>query len=139
MAKEGGYVTVAAEEMEKLRRRNRELEREVEEMKTEMLELWRRTVVAEEVEESLCSQLAELEVESLDQARDYHDRVVFLMDQISRLFFVGRFLVDFTYMNDHLYIVVDVSVQIRLRIIELRRKWSLRIDLLTNIQIKRKQ
>ncbi|KAG2329515.1 hypothetical protein Bca52824_000695 [Brassica carinata] len=27
MAKEGGYVTVAAEEMEKLRRRNRELER----------------------------------------------------------------------------------------------------------------
>ncbi|KAG2257596.1 hypothetical protein Bca4012_020928 [Brassica carinata] len=85
MAKEGGYVTVAAEEMEKLRRRNRELEREVEEMKTEMLELWRRTVVAEEVEESLCSQLAELEVESLDQARDYHDRVVFLMDQISRL------------------------------------------------------
>ncbi|CAF2110610.1 hypothetical protein Bca4012_094761 [Brassica carinata] len=76
---------VEAEEMEELRRRSRELEREVEEMKTAMLELWRRTVVAEEAEERLCSQLAELEVESLDQARDYHDRVVFLMDQISRL------------------------------------------------------
>ncbi|XP_013714027.2 protein RESPONSE TO LOW SULFUR 3-like, partial [Brassica napus] len=81
----GGYVMVEAEEMEELRRRSRELEREVEEMKTAMLELWRRTVVAEEAEERLCSQLAELEVESLDQARDYHDRVVFLMDQISRL------------------------------------------------------
>uniref|UniRef100_M4DN87 Uncharacterized protein n=2 Tax=Brassica campestris TaxID=3711 RepID=M4DN87_BRACM len=78
-------MTVAAEEMEELRRRSRELEREVEEMKTAMLELWRRTVMAEEAEERLCSQLAELEVESLDQARDYHDRVVFLMDQISRL------------------------------------------------------
>ncbi|CAN7099212.1 unnamed protein product [Brassica rapa subsp. narinosa] len=85
MAKEGGYMTVAAEEMEELRRRSRELEREVEEMKTAMLELWRRTVMTEEAEERLCSQLAELEVESLDQARDYHDRVVFLMDQISRL------------------------------------------------------
>ncbi|KAF8104894.1 hypothetical protein N665_0166s0075 [Sinapis alba] len=85
MAKEGGYVTMAAEEMEKLRRRNRDLEREVEVMKKEMLELWRRTVVAEEVEERLCSQLAELEVESLDLARDYHDRVIFLNDQVSRL------------------------------------------------------
>ncbi|VVB17750.1 unnamed protein product [Arabis nemorensis] len=85
MAKEGGYVTVAAEEVEELRRRNRELEREVEEMRTEMVKLWRRTVVAEEAEERLCSQLAELEVESLDQAREYQSRVLFLMDQISRL------------------------------------------------------
>ncbi|CAA7055976.1 unnamed protein product [Microthlaspi erraticum] len=85
MANEGGYVTVSAEEMAELRRRNRELEREVEEMKTEMIQLWQRTVVAEEAEERLCSQLAELEVESLDQARDNHARVLFLMDQISRL------------------------------------------------------
>ncbi|KAG7565053.1 hypothetical protein ISN44_As10g017750 [Arabidopsis suecica] len=85
MANRGGYVTVAAEEMEELRRRNKELSREVEEMKTEMIKLWQRTVVAEEAEERLCSQLAELEVESLDQARDYHDRMLFLMDQISRL------------------------------------------------------
>ncbi|CAL9247025.1 unnamed protein product [Arabidopsis halleri] len=67
MGKGGGYVTVAAEEVEELRRRNGELEREME------------------AEERLCSQLAELEVESLDQARDYHSRIVFLMDQISRL------------------------------------------------------
>lgn len=80
----GGYVTVSAEEMEELKR-NIDLEREVEEMKTEMIQLWRRTVVAEEAEERLCSQLAELEVESLDQARDYHSRMLFLMDQISRL------------------------------------------------------
>jgi len=78
-------VTVAAEEMDELRRRNIELSREVAEMKTEMIKLWQRTVVAEEAEEQLCSQLAELEVESLEQARDYHDRMLFLMDQISRL------------------------------------------------------
>lgn len=78
-------MTVAAEEMDELRRRNIELSREVAEMKTEMIKLWQRTVVAEEAEEQLCSQLAELEVESLEQARDYHDRMLFLMDQISRL------------------------------------------------------
>ncbi|AEE78560.1 response to low sulfur 1 [Arabidopsis thaliana] len=66
MANRGGCVTVAAEEMDELRRRNIELSRE-------------------EAEEQLCSQLAELEVESLEQARDYHDRMLFLMDQISRL------------------------------------------------------
>lgn len=76
---------MAAEEMDELRRRNIELSREVAEMKTEMIKLWQRTVVAEEAEEQLCSQLAELEVESLEQARDYHDRMLFLMDQISRL------------------------------------------------------
>ncbi|CAA7055977.1 unnamed protein product [Microthlaspi erraticum] len=85
MGKGGGYVTVAAEEVEELRRKNVELERDVEEMKKEMVQLWRRAVVAEEAEERLCSQLAELEVESLDQAREYQSRVLFLMDQISRL------------------------------------------------------
>ncbi|XP_018436705.1 protein RESPONSE TO LOW SULFUR 3 [Raphanus sativus] len=85
MGKGGAYATVAADEMEKLRRRNGELEREMEEMKKEMIQLWRRTVVAEEAEERLCSQLAELEVESLDQAREYESRIHFLVDQISRL------------------------------------------------------
>ena len=41
--------------------------------------------MAEEAEERLCSQLAELEVESLDQAREYESRILFLVDQISRL------------------------------------------------------
>ncbi|KAF3492518.1 hypothetical protein DY000_02055652 [Brassica cretica] len=66
MGKGGAYLTVAAEEVEKLRRRNGELERE-------------------EAEERLCSQLAELEVESLDQAREYESRIHFLVDQIFRL------------------------------------------------------
>ncbi|XP_010426472.1 PREDICTED: uncharacterized protein LOC104711472 [Camelina sativa] len=85
MGKGGNYATVAVEEVEELRRRNGELEREMEEMKKQMVQLWRRTVVAEEAEERLCSQLAELEVESLDQARDYQSRILFLMDRISRL------------------------------------------------------
>ncbi|CAN8278433.1 unnamed protein product [Cochlearia groenlandica] len=85
MGKGGHYTTVKSEEAEELRRRNGELERQVEEMKKEMLQLWRRAVVAEEAEERLCSQMAELEVESLDQAREYQSRIVFLVDQISRL------------------------------------------------------
>ncbi|KAF8104893.1 hypothetical protein N665_0166s0074 [Sinapis alba] len=85
MGKGGAYVTVAANEVAELRRRNGELEREMEEMKKEMVQLWRRAVVAEEAEERLCSQLAELEVESLDQAREYESRIYFLVDQISRL------------------------------------------------------
>ncbi|CAH8376758.1 unnamed protein product [Eruca vesicaria subsp. sativa] len=85
MGKGGAFVTVAADEVEELRRKNVELEREMEEMKKEMVQLWRRTLVAEEAEERLCSQLGELEVESLDQAREYQSRIFFLVDQISRL------------------------------------------------------
>ncbi|CAA7023288.1 unnamed protein product [Microthlaspi erraticum] len=85
MGKGGNYVTVAASEVEELRRKNGEMEKAVEEMRKEMLQLWRRTQVAEEAEERLCSQLAELEAESLDQARDYHSRIVFLMNELSRL------------------------------------------------------
>ncbi|ESQ32007.1 hypothetical protein EUTSA_v10005368mg [Eutrema salsugineum] len=85
MGKGGNYVTVATSEVEELRRKNGEMEKAVEEMKKEMLQLWRRTQVAEEAEERLCSQLAELEAESLDQARDYHSRILFLMNELSRL------------------------------------------------------
>ncbi|AED93346.1 putative protein response to low sulfur [Arabidopsis thaliana] len=85
MGKGGNYVTVAASEVDELRRKNGEMEKAVEEMKKEMLQLWRRTQVAEEAEERLCSQLAELEAESLDQARDYHSRIIFLMNELSRL------------------------------------------------------
>ncbi|KAG7556380.1 hypothetical protein ISN44_As11g024180 [Arabidopsis suecica] len=85
MGKGGNYVTVAASEVEELRRKNGEMEKAVEEMRKEMLQLWRRTQVAEEAEERLCSQLAELEAESLDQARDYHSRIIFLMNELSRL------------------------------------------------------
>ena len=85
MGKGGNYVTVAASEVDELRRKNGEMEKAVEEMKKEMLQLWRRTQVAEEAEERLWSQLAELEAESLDQARDYHSRIIFLMNELSRL------------------------------------------------------
>ncbi|XP_019083940.1 PREDICTED: uncharacterized protein LOC109125854 [Camelina sativa] len=85
MGKGGNYVKMAASEVEELRRKNGEMEKEVEEMKKEMLQLWRRTQVAEEAEEHLCSQLAELEAESLDQARDYHSRIILLMNELSRL------------------------------------------------------
>ncbi|EOA22448.1 hypothetical protein CARUB_v10003095mg [Capsella rubella] len=86
MGKGGNNVKVgAASEVEELRRKNVEMEKEVEEMKKEMLQLWRRTQVAEEAEEHLCSQLAELEAESLDQARDYHSRIILLMNELSRL------------------------------------------------------
>ncbi|CAL9231452.1 unnamed protein product [Arabidopsis halleri] len=85
MGKGGNYVTVAASEVEELRRKNGEMEKAVEDMRKEMLQLWRRTQVAEEAEERLCSQLAELEAESLDQARDYHSRIIVLMNELSRL------------------------------------------------------
>ncbi|KAF3489870.1 hypothetical protein F2Q69_00056382 [Brassica cretica] len=66
MGKGGNFVTVAASEVEELRRKNGEM-------------------VAEEAEERLCSQLAELEAESLDQARDYQSRIFFLVNELSRL------------------------------------------------------
>lgn len=83
MGKGGNLMT--ASEVEELRRKNGEMEKEVEEMKKEMLQLWRRTQVAEEAEERLCSQLAELEAESLDEARDYHSRIIFLVNELSRV------------------------------------------------------
>ncbi|CAN8252206.1 unnamed protein product [Cochlearia groenlandica] len=87
MGKGGNYKTtvVTATEVEELRRKNGEMEKTVEEMKKEMFRLWRRTEVAEEAEERLCSQLAELEAESLDQARDYHSRIIFLVNELSRV------------------------------------------------------
>ncbi|XP_071690262.1 protein RESPONSE TO LOW SULFUR 3-like [Rutidosis leptorrhynchoides] len=79
---------VAQEEV--LRRRNEELERELkrslereEKMKTELQKTWQRLRVAEDAEERLCSQLGELEAEAMDQARDYRQRLVTLMEQLS--------------------------------------------------------
>lgn len=75
-----------------LRERNEELERELrnskereEQMKTELSKAWERLRVAEEAEERLCNMLAELEAESLHQARDYHARIISLMDRLSQL------------------------------------------------------
>lgn len=78
-------------EEEELRRRNEELERELkksrereEKMRQELRRTLERLSVAEEAEERLCSQLGDLEVEALEQAREYHARIVSLMDQLSQ-------------------------------------------------------
>ncbi|KAI5405338.1 hypothetical protein KIW84_052203 [Lathyrus oleraceus] len=74
-----------------LKKRNEELEKELkeskereEQMKRQLQSAWERLRVAEEAEERLCSQLGELEAEAVYQARDYHDRIVSLMEQLSR-------------------------------------------------------
>lgn len=81
--------TVVAES--ELKKRNEELEKELreskereEQMKRELQSAWERLRVAEEAEERLCSQLGELEAEAVYHARDYHARIVSLMDQLSR-------------------------------------------------------
>src|ERR1051325_9596863 len=71
-----------------LKKKNEELEKELKESKEReeqtrrQLQITReRLRVAEEAEERLCSQLGELEAESVYHARDYHDRIVSLTDQ----------------------------------------------------------
>ncbi|KAK7275916.1 hypothetical protein RIF29_17042 [Crotalaria pallida] len=75
-----------------LKKRNEELEEELrksrereEHVQRQLLEAWERVRVAEEAEERLCIQLGELEAEAVQQARDYHARIVSLMDQLSRI------------------------------------------------------
>ncbi|XP_054788621.1 protein RESPONSE TO LOW SULFUR 3-like [Prosopis cineraria] len=74
-----------------LKKRNEELEKELRQskereelMRRELQSTWERLHVAEDAEERLCSQLGELEAEALHQARDYHARIVTLMDQLSQ-------------------------------------------------------
>ena len=74
-----------------LRKRNEELERELrkskereEQMKQELQRAWERLKIAEEGEERLCSQLAELEAESVIDARASHARILSLMEQLSQ-------------------------------------------------------
>ena len=74
-----------------LRKRNEELERELrkskereEQMKQELQRAWERLKIAEEGEERLCSQLAELEAESVIHARASHARILSLMEQLSQ-------------------------------------------------------
>ncbi|KAH1107440.1 hypothetical protein J1N35_011208 [Gossypium stocksii] len=82
--------TMAAAE-EELRKRNQELEKELkdsrereEQMRKELRKMWERLRVAEEAEERLCSQLGELEAESVNQARAYNAHILSLMDQLSK-------------------------------------------------------
>ncbi|KAM7463592.1 hypothetical protein LguiA_031713 [Lonicera macranthoides] len=79
-------LTIAGEELKK---RNEELERELEEslereerMKIELKRSREGLRVAEEAEERLCFQLGELEAEAVDQARIYRDQVLDLTDRL---------------------------------------------------------
>lgn len=74
-----------------LRKRNEDLERELkkskereEQMRLELQRACERLRLAEDAEERLCSQLGELEAEAVNQARDYHARILALMDQLSQ-------------------------------------------------------
>lgn len=74
-----------------LQKRNEELEKELreskareEQMRLQLQSAWEKLRVAEEAEERLCSQLGDLEAEAVHQARDYHARIVSLMEQLSR-------------------------------------------------------
>ncbi|CAL0317812.1 unnamed protein product [Lupinus luteus] len=69
------------EELEEQLRRSKERE---EHMQRQLHAVREQLRVAEEAEERLCTQLGELEAEAVQQAREYHDRIVFLMDQLSR-------------------------------------------------------
>ncbi|KAL5737198.1 hypothetical protein ACOSQ2_031986 [Xanthoceras sorbifolium] len=86
-------ININQKKEEDLRKRNEELERELknskereEQMKVELQKTWERLRLAEEAEERLCSQLGELEAESVNQARDYHARILSLMNQLSQAY-----------------------------------------------------
>ncbi|OIW16536.1 hypothetical protein TanjilG_32207 [Lupinus angustifolius] len=73
-----------------LKRRNEELEEELrksrareEQIQRQLHAVWERLRVAEEAEERLCTQLGDLEAEGVHQARQYHARIVSLMEQLS--------------------------------------------------------
>ncbi|GLT29697.1 hypothetical protein SLA2020_045440 [Shorea laevis] len=82
---------MSVKEDEELRKRNGELERELKESKEreemmwkELQRAWERLRVAEEAEERLCSQLGDLEAESVQLARDSNARIIALTHQLSQ-------------------------------------------------------
>ncbi|XP_021285637.1 protein RESPONSE TO LOW SULFUR 3-like [Herrania umbratica] len=86
------HKSIAKKEEEvELRKRNEELERELKQsrereevMRKQLTKAWERLKVVEEAEERLCSQLGELEAESVNEARAYNARILSLMDQLSK-------------------------------------------------------
>ncbi|XP_014504197.1 protein RESPONSE TO LOW SULFUR 3-like [Vigna radiata var. radiata] len=74
-----------------LKKRNEELEEELkrskereDQVRSQLHAALDRLSVAEDAEERLCAQLGDLEAEALLQARDYHARIVSLVDQLSQ-------------------------------------------------------
>ncbi|EES06224.1 protein RESPONSE TO LOW SULFUR 3 [Sorghum bicolor] len=74
---------VVDDEAELLRRRNAELEREVEALRLELGAARRRAETAEEAEERLCVQLGDAEVEALELARAYQAQVQALAAELA--------------------------------------------------------
>ncbi|KNA10591.1 hypothetical protein SOVF_142840 [Spinacia oleracea] len=79
------------EDYDLIKKHNEELVRKLREslvretkIKEELYRALERAKVAEDGEEMLCSQLGELEAESVDQARDFQARMIALMDQLSQ-------------------------------------------------------
>lgn len=75
----------------RLKKRNEELEEQLkqskereEHVRRQLLAALDRVRIAEDAEERLCSQLGDLEAEALLQARQYHARIVSLLDQLSK-------------------------------------------------------
>lgn len=68
-------------ELERALKESRERE---EQMRAELQRVWKRLRVAEDAEERLCSQLAELEAEAVLQARTYQAHILSLVDQLSQ-------------------------------------------------------
>ncbi|KAH7664580.1 ArsR-like helix-turn-helix domain-containing protein [Dioscorea alata] len=78
-------------QMENLKRRNQELEKELKKgiereikMREELERTKERLRLVEDAEEMLCSQLGELEAEAVMHARQYQLRVAELSDQLAR-------------------------------------------------------
>ncbi|KAH7692724.1 Tropomyosin domain-containing protein [Dioscorea alata] len=83
-------ATAEEEELEELRKRNAELERKVKEgrereegLARDLERVLERLRTVEEAEERLCTQLGELEAESVAQARSYHHRIKELHDRLA--------------------------------------------------------
>ncbi|GLJ07147.1 hypothetical protein SUGI_0059660 [Cryptomeria japonica] len=91
-AKEDLSVDIEQLEIEALRSENLKLQRIVEESQRYKAELMAdlekvrmRLLMTEEAEEHLCSQLGELEAESVLQARDYNHQINSLKQQLAQM------------------------------------------------------
>ncbi|KAJ3688948.1 hypothetical protein LUZ61_018112 [Rhynchospora tenuis] len=80
------------QELENLRKRNTELEREAKEGKEREDSLWQQLVqanarlrVLEEAEERLSAEIGELEAHALEEARAYESRIQQLLDQLHKI------------------------------------------------------
>ncbi|KAJ4785470.1 response to low sulfur 3 [Rhynchospora pubera] len=80
------------QELESLRKRNTELEREAKEgrkredlLRQELVQVNARLRVLEEAEERLSVEIGELEAHALDEARAYELRIQQLLDQLHKI------------------------------------------------------